>query len=289
MEKGKEFFRHYSEKDLESVLLFPGDPKDNFKSIQSIPDLGPYIGIYEDYLTTGSGHSQSVALTFLDRHFKTLDAGNLPVLTFLLLHTGGINGYVFYSAYTRFFESHSALFLRDLKERANWKEIVDALGLGDLIAFRNGVDKLGDSKFEKEFRDYASKKWNFKDLPIIVPENAVTFIALTEGDAKLAVTKGDQLIDRTSQLLSDFHRSSNRLAHILKKMGIGVKYGTSRDIWFQFAGGEMSKFALNQGSFFGMGLFPKGRQPVLITDFPPNFDNMARIICEYFQVEIKRN
>lgn len=71
-------------------------------------------------------------------------------------------------------------------------------------------------------------------------------------------------------------------------MGIDVKYGTTKKIWFQLVDGNISKFTLDEGVFFTMGLFPKGKPPELVTGFVPYFDNVVKIISEYFQIEIKR-
>ncbi len=278
-----EFFRLHSERNLADFLNFLKDPLLCFADVQNIQDLSPYFEFYESYLAIKTGYRRFVTSDFLQKHFNVLDNSKISVLTFLMMHTDGIHSQIFCDQYTRLFGSQSRLFIKYLITRADWKAIVDSLGAGDLVVFKRGIQDLGNSRFENEFRSYASEKWDLEQLPSIVRENTVIFIACRDEDGG----KDSAHNQGTTKVLADFRRSTRKLTQELNKVGLTVERASSKDVWFQLPNATLSKFWLDAESCLGMGLFSSTKPPILISKFPPRFSEMARIISEYFELDIR--
>jgi len=285
--KGNDFYKHYTERDLEKFLHFLGDPVHYFSEIQDIPNLGPYFEIYESYLEIKNGVREVALSNFLDQHFKTINCAKASILVFLLQHTNGIYSEITSSWYARLFSTQSKVLIRDLKKRVNWKEVVASLIPGDPVDFRSAVEALGNSSFEREFKHYVSAQLDFSHLPVIVPENGVAFLAISDADYQKLPGREGAVKAKDAQELSSFRRSSVELTKILKRMRIEAKTSISSGVRFLLPSRQFSSFQLNSNDLFGMAISPKGKRPVLVTEFVPTRENMAKILGEYFGIKIK--
>jgi hypothetical protein len=123
--------------------------------------------------------------------------------------------------------------------------------------------------------------------PLIINENTVAFLALSQKDYDLLVSKDPELKAQLPDILGDFLSYSDEISKILDKMGIAVKYGTSKQIWFQHPDGQIEKMTFNPEDIYGMALFAKGKAPKLVAAFGANIEPMAMILSEYFQIKIE--
>jgi hypothetical protein len=150
---GGRFMEGKSDKDLETVILFLQDPGEYFQSVKKIANLFSYIEVYSRYLgeekKSGCGFN-----FFLREHFDVVDETRAEILIYLLMSADG--EYVEEAAdwFTVAFNSYPDVFVRILRDK-DWKRIVDRLDAGNWNEFKSGLAKLGNSKFEKVFREYA--------------------------------------------------------------------------------------------------------------------------------------
>jgi hypothetical protein len=146
---------NHSEKDLERVLAFLQDPVRNFRSVQRVADECSYEYAYANYLAETKQKDDAGYLTFFSTRFRIATDDNVPILTYLLLNChNAFLGESLADRYTVLFKSSPEIFIKDLRRRKNWKQIVDETRGGDWQAFREGLAKLGDSGFELEFKNY---------------------------------------------------------------------------------------------------------------------------------------
>jgi hypothetical protein len=154
-EDGQEFFEKHSTKDMENVILFLKDPIRYFSRIRNIEDLFSYIGTYDAFMITSKRLNRGTFDLFLRTHFQTADEKKASILIFMVLAPrGGYFKELLTDKFTKLFESHYYVFINILKKMPNWKLVVDEVGSGDWAAFKAGLEKLGDSAFEKEFKEY---------------------------------------------------------------------------------------------------------------------------------------
>ncbi len=150
---GRKFLSTHSERDLEKVIMFLDDPKGYFLEIQNIKSVGAYFDAYDYYLWHKEHKSSFIDL--LHYKFQTVDVDKAEILTFLRLNyrSGGINSEDLTRTYADLFKSYPAVFIKVLEKRKDWKLVVDSLQM-DWSLFKEGVAKLGNSAFEKEFKAY---------------------------------------------------------------------------------------------------------------------------------------
>jgi len=154
-EDGRIFFEKHSTKDMENVILFLKDPTRYFSRIRNIGDLFSYIGEYDAFMITSKRSTEGQFNPFLRKHFQTVDEKRARILIFMVLAPrGGVFKEMVTDEFTKLFESHYYVFIKILKRMPNWKLLVDELGAGDWDAFKAGLEKLGDTAFEKEFKEY---------------------------------------------------------------------------------------------------------------------------------------
>lgn len=160
-DEGKLFFKNHDEFLFRKSLSFLQYPKEFFASIERIPDLCTYFWTYQFYVHNNREVFQNFGLNdffqFLHFNFSTVDRQNVPILTHLILVCDAA---VFEEAltdiYSKLFEFHSGIFINDLKQRKNWRIIIDHLPAGDWRAFKAGISKLGSSAFELELKAYVA-------------------------------------------------------------------------------------------------------------------------------------
>lgn len=153
-EVGEDFLLNHSEKNLKIVLAFLQDPVRNFRQVQGVADVCSYIYAYANYLTETRQTDEAGYLCFLSKHFQIATDNNVPVLTYLVLSCH--NAFLsegFADQYSRLFGMYPEVFIKDLRQRANWKRIVYEGAMENWQAFNEGLAKLGNSGFERELKD----------------------------------------------------------------------------------------------------------------------------------------
>jgi hypothetical protein len=154
-EVGRAFLINHSEKDLEIVLSFQWDPLRNFQKVQRVANVCSYIWAYAGYLAETKQKDDAGYLDFFSKHFRIATDDNVPILTYLLLNcNNAFLGEELSDVYTTLFGSSPKIFIKDLRRRKNWKQIVDETRAGNWRAFKEGLAKLGDSGFELELKNY---------------------------------------------------------------------------------------------------------------------------------------
>jgi hypothetical protein len=154
-EVGRGFLLNHSEKDLEKVLAFLQDPVRNFRSVQRVADVCSHEYAYANYLAETKQKDDAGYMTFFSTHFQVATDDNVPILTYLILNcNNAFLGEAYADRYTVLFKSSPEIFIKDLRRRKNWKQIVDEIRAGNGRAFREGLAKLGDSGFELELKNY---------------------------------------------------------------------------------------------------------------------------------------
>jgi hypothetical protein len=154
-EYGRRFFEKHSTKDMENVILFLRDPIGNFNQIRNIKDLFSYISIYDAFMIKSKRSAEGPFDPFLRKNFKMIDEKKASILIFMVLAPGGgVFKELLADKFTKLFESNYFVFIKILKKMPNWRLVVDEVGSGDWAAFKAGLEKLGDSPFEKEFKEY---------------------------------------------------------------------------------------------------------------------------------------
>jgi len=163
-----------SEEALEKVILFVNDPL-KYSDLPHAMDgyqLWNYIYLYDSFLfQTKKSKVEFFFFQQLDTLTKTMNDEKVMLVTTLFinchgaLYCEGLCGY-----YTELFGRYPALFVKDLKKRNDWKRIIGDLAPGDYEAMKAGLAKLGDSKFERELKEFwveCEKRWRgmMKKLP----------------------------------------------------------------------------------------------------------------------------
>jgi hypothetical protein len=145
----------HSERDFEKVLAFLQDPLRNFQGVQRVANVCSYIGAYVSYLAQTKQKDDAGYMDFFSKHFRIATDDNVPILNYLMLtcHDAFLMEAIA-DRYTVLFKVSPEIFAKDLRRRANWKQIVDRAGGGDWRAFKEGLAKLGNSAFELELKNY---------------------------------------------------------------------------------------------------------------------------------------
>jgi hypothetical protein len=155
---GAKLLSDHSEKDLTNLLLFYEDPSRYFPAIRTIENIADLIDGY-DYYLWDTGHLERGFSAFSNTYFREIDSHKVAILTFLLLsyrNYGGINAEAVVVTYADRFRSHPTIFIKEIENDKNWRLIVDALAM-EWSVFKEGVAKLGNSEFDKEFKAYVRK------------------------------------------------------------------------------------------------------------------------------------
>jgi hypothetical protein len=155
-EVGKVFLRDHSEKNLETVVAFLQDPMRNFRRVQGVADVCSYIYAYANYLTETKEKDEAGYHDLGIKYFRVATDKNVPILTYLVMNCH--NAFLeesFVDEYTMLFGATPEVFVRDLRRRPNWRQVVDQVRGGYWGAFKDGLAKLGNSEFERQLKDYA--------------------------------------------------------------------------------------------------------------------------------------
>lgn len=160
-ENGSIFLKNHSEEGLRKSILFLQCPEDHFKAIQSLPDLCANIWaiqlLFFDLKDRGQEPELCDFFRFLRGNFEKANAQNVPILTYLILVCDkGVLSESLAERYTRLFEFQYDLFVKDLKQRTDWRDVVRSIMAGDWRAFSAGLSKLGTSEFELELKKYVA-------------------------------------------------------------------------------------------------------------------------------------
>jgi hypothetical protein len=150
---GTVFFNNHSENDFKLMINFMDNPICNFDKIKKIKNFFEYIEVFDRYSQEKYHKNESIISTFLEKHFQVINRKKADILNYLILISDGMYAEYFADKYTILFESYSLVFIKTLKNR-DWKGIVNRLDAGNWQAFRLGVEKLGDSEFETNFKKY---------------------------------------------------------------------------------------------------------------------------------------
>jgi len=155
-EVGRVFLRDHSEKNLETVLAFLQDPVRNFRRVQAVADVCSYIYAYVRYLAETKENDDAGYKRFYRTHFRIATDDNVPILIYLVLNChNALFMEELTDRYTVLFKESPEVFIRDLRRRANWRQVVDEIRGGNWGAFKDGLAKLGNSGFERELKNYA--------------------------------------------------------------------------------------------------------------------------------------
>jgi len=159
---GPPFFDKIPPQTLETVILFLQRPTKFFGDIRGIGLLQGYISLYGRYMHETRGTNSLIMATFLDKHFKTMDNQKVLIMTHLLLCcSDGLNGSLLASSYIDLFKLYPKVFIRTLKKRSDWRRVVDEFLPEDPDKFIASMEKLGNSKYEKEFKEYVFSRYQF--------------------------------------------------------------------------------------------------------------------------------
>jgi hypothetical protein len=156
-DEGVAFLKKHKELDLLNVVLFLQYPSEYFCRIQRIHDLCSFMWAIEMFLYQQRNMEFDGFFGFVRRNFQVASTENVPILTYLILnceHAYFAEELV--NVYSKLFEKQYVLFIEDLKRRNDWKRIINGMPAGDWNAFKRGLAKLGNSKFELELKEYAS-------------------------------------------------------------------------------------------------------------------------------------
>ena len=152
------------EKALEDVILFIHDPVTHFDSIKDIHRLWNYIGMYDHVMKGSNGSTADYFLNHLREISVNIDAKKIEVITYLLHdhHPDGVYMELLVELYIGLFEMSPGQFVNNLKTRQDWKSVIERLSIGNYETMKAGLKKLGDSKFERELKEYwaeCEKRW----------------------------------------------------------------------------------------------------------------------------------
>jgi hypothetical protein len=152
---GREFLQKHLEQDLKKVVFFLQSPSDGFCAVQDVQNICPYIWAIDWYLSKHREPAFIGFFGFLRRNFQAANAENVQWLTHLILHCGhAFLEEALANHYTVLFENSPGLFVKELEKTKDWRKVIaTALG-GDWRAFKAGLAKLKDSRFEVELKDY---------------------------------------------------------------------------------------------------------------------------------------
>ena len=161
-----EYYRIADEKALEDVILFINDPVDRFDSIKYLDNhqLWNYIGMYDYVLKGTKGTGTFYFFEHLRKMVIPVDAMKVRLVTYLMHDSqpDGVYGELMVDLYTKLFGDYPVLFVNDLKTRSDWKNVIDDLAAGDYVAMTTGLEKLGNSRFEMDLKEYwkeGMKRW----------------------------------------------------------------------------------------------------------------------------------
>ena len=157
-EYGRQFLATHSIANMKKIILFLQCPVEYFDCIKPVNNFCEYIFIYRRYINESKKLPSDFYDQFLRNNFASINKNNVPILTFLLLgcQESALFGEVLADVYTVLFESNPEIFVEDLKKREDWKHVIDALASGSWPALQAGLNKLGDSEFEKAIKAYVS-------------------------------------------------------------------------------------------------------------------------------------
>lgn len=175
-EDGRKFLQTHSEANLENVILFSRDPIRYFSDIKSLGDCFAYFGICDAHLGK-PGEMLKSPFSSLIEHLRTINDQTAPIWTFLVEKGDAFYGEALADYYSRAFGDLPEVMTRALEKDSHWKRVVARMNVGDWAAFKSGLNKLGDSPFESELRQYVSDLEREPFLPDWELEGAYEFAA----------------------------------------------------------------------------------------------------------------
>ena len=125
-----------------------------------------------------------------------------------------------------------------------------------------------------------------QSTPEIVTENTVVFIILSQIDYEKLIKQNPKQEMGITENISDFKSYSKRISEKLDKRGIINRYSISKEIQFKYADGKKEELLFESSNIFGLALFAKGKKPKIAYEFDANYYSIAKIINEYFGIEL---
>lgn len=149
-ERGALFLQNHNVCSFMKVLRFLDNPVEYWCEIETEDDIFVYIEAYENYLKETNKLDDFVIYKFLQNKLNVIDETKAKILGFLLLRSDGVYAELIAEHYSRMFENHPDVFIADLGERKDWKEIVCRAVVGDEWAFLTGLQKAKECAFKKD-------------------------------------------------------------------------------------------------------------------------------------------
>jgi hypothetical protein len=154
-----------SEEALEKVILFVENPLKYVSVVRGIDHKSLVRNklLYETFLyetkraTDGMYfYSQLLSIS------RTMSKEKVSLMTFVLLDCcDALEGEAIAGLYARLFMANTRMFIKFLKGRSDWKQVVNEFGNFNADQTGTILNNLGDSEFEKEFKEYVFTKYPF--------------------------------------------------------------------------------------------------------------------------------
>ena len=155
---GRCFLTEHSFTNLRLVVEFIHEPPAYLEAVKDIQGICDYLSIYRRYFNEKAKAPSDFYDFFLRKHFATINIQKIQVLTFLLINCqkSALFSELLADVYANYFSSDPTLFICDLRMRAEWKAVVDALISASWPILESGLSKMGNSLFENEIREYVN-------------------------------------------------------------------------------------------------------------------------------------
>jgi len=154
-----------SEEALEKAILFIEEPLEYISSVRGLDQSALWrdIVLYQTFMyevrKTKEGfyfYGQLCRLT------ATMSEGKVSIMTFVLLNChAAADSELIADLYCRLLNSDTRMFIQYLSKEKNWKQVINEMATCNASDIKELLDKLGDSKFEKEFKEYLRSKQTY--------------------------------------------------------------------------------------------------------------------------------
>lgn len=152
------FLHTEREQKIKIVEAFINDPVANFERIRTWNDICYWISKYEDLLYKDKEPGELLMDIFLKAQFQEIDEKKIEILVYMVPRCSGAYGELLSDETAKVFWLHPQMFVKVLERTAEWKDVIDDISMLGWGYFWKGLLKLGDTKFEKELKNYVAEK-----------------------------------------------------------------------------------------------------------------------------------
>jgi hypothetical protein len=120
----------------------------------------------------------------------------------------------------------------------------------------------------------------------LLGDNTVVFLAMSQTDYEKLVAERPEMSILIEELM-DYYHYANMLASKLEHLGYKVLFGSWPEVRVQIGKHRVEKFSFKPADRKAILMKAKAKEPNFVIGFNSDYESMAEIISEYFQIDLR--